>query len=293
MSGKDTTKELAALIHLLDEPDEKVYATIRSRILALGTRALPLLEEADSNLFSQKEAARMEELINTIRVQDVYEKLKNWSEHQSHDLLEPWLLISGFHLPEEDNEKMKASVEKLYRDVWVEMNNKLTALEKIRVVNHVFYNVYQFDALQGNKPVLPPYLLGNVIRMQRGNPLSMAMLYLIVVQRLGIPVFGVNLPKHLILAYMNGNTLPKPLSVYREEDVLFYINPFNKGAIFRKSEVELYLKQLNIKPQEKFFLPVENKVIIQRLLQELTMLHRKNHHPDKAESIQYLLKAIV
>ena len=188
---------------------------------------------------------------------------------------------------------MKASVEKLYRDVWVEMNNKLTALEKIRVVNHVFYNVYQFDALQGNKPVLPPYLLGNVIRMQRGNPLSMAMLYLIVVQRLGIPVFGVNLPKHLILAYMNGNTLPKPLSVYREEDVLFYINPFNKGAIFRKSEVELYLKQLNIKPQEKFFLPVENKVIIQRLLQELTMLHRKNHHPDKAESIQYLLKAIV
>jgi len=292
MSGKDNTKELAALIQLLDEPDEKVYATIRSRILAMGIGALPLLEEADSNLFSQKEAARMEELINTIRMQDVYGKLKKWSEHQSHDLLEAWLLISGFHLPEEDNEKMKASVDKLYRDIWVEMNNELTALEKIRVVNHVFYNVYRFDALPGNKSVLPPYLLGNVIRMQRGNPLSMAMLYLIIVQRLSLPVFGVNLPKHLILAYMNGNTLPKPVSVYHEEDVLFYINPFNKGAIFRKSEVELYLKQLNIKPQEKFFLPCENKDIIRRLLQELTMLHRKNHNLDKANAVRYLLTAI-
>ena len=75
-------------------------------------------------------------------------------------------------------------------------------------------------------------------------------------------------------------------------DVLFYLNPFNKGAVFRKSEIELFIRQLKIKEQESFFLPCENKVLIRRLLQELTMLHKKNHNLIMAEATQYLLKAV-
>ena len=292
MPGKNITKELTALIRLLDEPDEKIYAAIRTRIIDWGIDALPLLEEAENNLLPSKESARIEEIINAIRVEDTYQKLKKWSATQSHDLLEAWLLISAFHSPEDNREQLKASVDKLYRDIWVEMNNELTALEKIRVINHVFYGVYQFDGLQGKKPVLPPYLLGNVLRMQKGNPLSIAMLYLVIVQRLSMPVFGVDLPRHLILAYTSGNGLPRPASGYSEQDVLFYVNPFNKGAIFRKSEIELYLKQLNIKPQEKFFLPCENKAIILRLLQELSLLHKKNHALLKADAMNYLIKSL-
>ncbi len=292
MPEKNFTKELTALIQLLDEPDEQVYAAIRSNIIAMGVVALPLLEEADNNTLAPKESARIEKIMNAIRVEDVFAKLKSWAEHDSHNLLEAWILISNFHSPEDGKESMKTQVNKLYRDIWVEMNSELTALEKIRVVNHVFYNVYRFDALQEKKPVLPPYLLGNVLRMQKGNPLSMALLYLIIMQRLNIPMFGVNLPKHLILAYMNGNILSKPVADYSEEEVLFYLNPFNKGAIFRKSEVELFIRQMRIKEQESFFLPCENKVIIRRLLQELTMLHKKNHNLTMTEAMQYLLKAI-
>ncbi len=292
MPEKNFTKELTALMQLLDEPDEQIYAAIRSRILAKGIDTLPMLEEEGNNVRSSKEKTRIEEIMHTIRIENVFIKLKFWAEHKSHDLLEAWILISGFLSPEEDNEQLKTLVNKVYRDTWVEMNNELTALEKIRVINHVFYNVYQFDALQGDKPVLTPYLLGNVLRMHKGNPLSMALLYLIIVQRLNIPMFGVNLPKHLILAYLNGNRLSKPLTDYREEDILFYLNPFNKGAVFRKSEIELYVKQLHIETQESFYLPCENKVLIRQLLQELTMLHRKNHNLIMTDTMQYFLKAV-
>jgi len=292
MSENNFIKELTALIQLLDEPDAKIYATIRSRILALGTEALPLLEEAENDILDSTETMRIREIINAIRLNNVSKNLKKWSEQRSHDLLEAWILISGFYSPEDNAEKLKASVNKIHRDIWVEMNNGLTALEKIRVINHVFYNVYQFDALPEKRPALPSYLLENVLNMQKGNPLSMALLYLIIVQRLNMPVFGVNLPKHLILAYMNGNTLPKPVVGYREEDVLFYLNPFNKGAVFRKSEIELFLRQLKIKDQESFYLPCENKIVIRRLLQELTMLHKKNSNFIMAESMQHLLEAL-
>ncbi len=292
MPEKNITKELTALMQLLDEPDEQVYEAIRSRILAMGVGTLPLLEVEENNIRTPKEKIRIEEIMHTIKVEDVFGKLKFWALHKSHDLLEVWILISGFLSPEDDNEQLKTSVNKIYRDIWVEMNNQLTALEKIRVINHVFYNVYQFDALQGDKPLLTPYLLGNVLRMHKGNPLSMALLYLIIVQRLNIPMFGVNLPKHLILAFTNGKTILKPATGYDEEDVLFYLNPYNKGAVFRKSEIELFIRQLKIKEQESFYLPCENKVIIRRLLQELELLHKRNHNLIMAETIQYFLKAV-
>ncbi len=292
MPEKNITKELTALMQLLDEPDEQVYEAIRSRILAMGVGTLPLLEVEENNIRTPKEKIRIEEIMHTIKVEDVFGKLKFWALHKSHDLLEVWILISGFLSPEDDNEQLKTSVNKIYRDIWVEMNNQLTALEKIRVINHVFYNVYQFDALQGDKPLLTPYLLGNVLRMHKGNPLSMALLYLIIVQRLNIPMFGVNLPKHLILAFTNGKTILKPATGYDEEDVLFYLNPYNKGAVFRKSEIELFIRQLKIKEQESFYLPCENKVIIRRLLQELELLHKRNHNLIMAETMQYFLKAV-
>ncbi len=292
MPGEKFRTELIALIRLLDEPDEQVYATIRSRILALGTEALPLLEEAENDILDSTETRRIREIINTIRLNNVSKNLKEWSEQRSHDLLEAWIIISGFYSPEDNAEKLKASVNKIYRDIWVEMNNELTALEKIRVINHVFYNVYQFDALQEKTPSMASYLLGNVLRLQKGNPLSMALLYLIIVQRLNMPVFGVNLPKHLILSYMEGNKLPKPISTYRQKDILFYLNPFNKGAVFRKSEVELFIRQLKIKEEESFFLPCENKVVIRRLLQELLLLHTKKRNIHMADTLRQLLNAL-
>ncbi len=292
MPDKNFTKELTALIQLLDEPDEKVYAAIRTHILTLGTDALPLLEEVENRAFAPKEITRIREIIHTIRIEDLFGKLKDWATHNSHDLLEAWLLISRFHSHENNDEYIKTSVNKIYRDIWVEMNNELTALEKIRVINHVFYNVHKFDALQEKKPVLAPYLLGNVLRMQKGNSLSMALLYLIIAQRLNIPMFGVSLPKHLILAFTNGKTMLKTASDYHEEEVLFYLNPFNKGAVFRKGEIELFIRQLKIKEQESFYLPCENKVVIRRLLQELTMLHRKNHNIIMVDAMSHLLAAL-
>ena len=117
MPEKNFTKELSALIQLLDEPDEQVYAAIRTRIIAMGVDALPLLEEADDNILAPKETARIEKLMNAIRVEDVYAKLKSWAEDDSHDLLVAWMLISGFHSPEERKESMETQVDKLYRDI--------------------------------------------------------------------------------------------------------------------------------------------------------------------------------
>ncbi|MBE0649408.1 MAG: hypothetical protein IH595_01075 [Bacteroidales bacterium] len=286
------SKELEALIRMLDEPDDAVFKHIRSKVIEYGPVAIPFLEESWMQLTEEKEIARIEEMMGSIRLNDTYDKLRKWTDEGGASLLEPYLLISGFHEPGFNTEGHKKSVEKITKDVWLEMNDSLTALEKIRVVNHVFYDVYGFKGLSNHANKLTSYVLSNVLRTRKGNPLSLGLLYLIVTQSVQLPVFGVNLPTHFILVYMDDFISLKPAKEYSREEVLFYLNPFNKGTLFRSSEIALFLKQIKIKESPEFFLPGDNFAIIRRLLEEMIVVHLENKNQDKAKDLQYLLSAL-
>ncbi|KAF5277932.1 hypothetical protein FQR65_LT15898 [Abscondita terminalis] len=48
--------------------------------------------------------------------------------------------------------------------------------------------------------------LNKVLESKKGNPITLACIYCVIAQRLDIPIYGVNLPKHFVLAYMNEET---------------------------------------------------------------------------------------
>lgn len=292
MASSFDIKELEALIRMLDEPDEAVFGHIRNKVLEYGPEAIPFLEESWMQLSEEKEITRIEEMMGSIKLNDTFDKLKTWAREGATSLLDPYLWISAFHEPNFNEESHKKSVEKIIQDVWLEMNDSLTALEKIRVVNHILYKVYGFRGITSHKMKLPNYILSNVLRTQNGNPLSLGLLYIIVAQAIRLPVFGVNLPTHFILVYMDDFISLKHARDYTSREVLFYLNPFNKGALFRSSEIALFLKQLKIKEHPDFFLPSDNLTVIRRLLAEMTSVHLQNKDQDKAKELKYLLGAL-
>ena len=113
------------------------------------------------------------------------------------------------------------------------------------------------------------------------------MLFIILAQKLGLPVYGVNLPQHFILAYLSGNGIEKP----GESDVFFYINPFNNGAAFTRREIEIFIGQMKIDPEKSFFEPCTNSDIIHRLIDNLIYSYNKNGSSDKIEDLEMLLIA--
>lgn len=292
MAEAEYKKELEALVQLMDEPDWEVFDRIRQRVLEYGTEAIPYLEAAWMKLADENELERIEAVMDEIYLNDTFEKLKSWKQQEKHDLLEAYLLLSAFQEPDFSYDDHRKSVEKIYRDVWLEMNEELTALEKVRIMNHIFYTVYGFKELKDKKVSPLSYLISNVLRVQKGNPLSLALLYLIIAQHTGLPVLGVNLPYHFILAYMDDTKPLKRASEYRESDILFYLNPFNKGVVFKQSEIDLFLKQLKIKAAEEFYLPVNNVDTIRRLIVEMAVSQQNNGKPKKAEALKRLLKAL-
>ena len=123
-------------------------------------------------------------------------------------------------------------------------------------------------------------MINVVLESHRGNPITLCVLYMMVAQKLKLPVYGVNLPNLFVLTYKDGVTTQ------------FYINAFNKGLIFSRQDIENYINELHLPPQSSFFEPCSNLDIIRRVFRNLIMSFDKMGEHAKAEEVKELLMLI-
>ena len=167
----------------------------------------------------------------------------------------------------------------------MQMLYEMSAIEKIKLINHVFYGTYGFSGNTTNHQDPNNSYLSHVLDTKRGNQISLAVIYSIIAQKLDIPVYGVNLPQHFILAYVDSSQ-----DNDFQNGILFYINAFNKGFIFGRRDVDSFLKQLNITPDKQFYEPCTNDEIIQRVLRNLISSYDKQSAPHKVSELEELLE---
>ena len=289
MLNEENKKELEALVSLLDEPNEDMFSQIRHKVLTYGEEAIPALEEAWANYLGDNETDRIEALINEIRVNELQINLSDWIDAGSKNLFRGYLLLMHYLVRGFDEEKFLRSFDRLVKEVWLEMNDELTALEKVKVLNHIFYIVHGFKNIDIPPITLNDYLCNTLIDKKKGNSLTLGILYISVSQALEIPVFGVDLPGNFISVYMDDNSPIRETDKYVGDDVLFYLNPANMGNVFTHNEVKYYCGHMNLKLLPEYFMPSGNKIILIRLMSELESVFRENNNDEKADG---LLKVI-
>jgi regulator of sirC expression with transglutaminase-like and TPR domain len=287
-------KELKALINLLDDPDDEIYQLIKNKFLSLGQEIVPVLENVweTGDSFNHIVQTRIENIIHQIQFDSISFELSDWASNGGKDLLEGAILVAKYQYPDLNVDKLKNKIEQIIQDVWLEVNENLTALEKVKVLNHVLYDVHGFSGNTANFHAPQNSYLNNVLESKKGNPLSLSILYAVVSQRLEIPIYGVNLPQHFILAYTGTETTVNLDGYQEKEVVLFYVNPFSRGAIFNKKEIDLFLKQLGIEPIPMFYEPCSNVEIIRRLLKNLIFSYEKLGYPNKTEELNELYNSL-
>ncbi|NJK87893.1 MAG: hypothetical protein HC906_19945 [Bacteroidales bacterium] len=129
-----------------------------------------------------------------------------------------------------------------------------------------------------------------VLETKRGNPISLAIVYLAVAQKLNLPIYGVNLPKNFILAYKD--EFRQTDSDDETEDILFYINPYNKGSVLGKREIDYFIQQQQLEPRKEYYVPCSNVDIIIRLINNMILSYEKLEFTDKIERLKELLELI-
>jgi regulator of sirC expression with transglutaminase-like and TPR domain len=286
-----TREEIQALLQLLDDPNDVVNQTVTTRILEQGPTILPDLEAAWEGSLDPIHQDRIISLIQEIQTQYNHNQLQHWVLTQQQDLLKGVFLISRYQYPELEMKELEISLDRIIKDVWLELNNNLTALEKVRILNHIIYDVHGFTKNTKNFYSPQNSFINQVLETGKGNPISLAVVYSIIAQRLNLPIYGVNLPKNFILAYKDELVAGHSFNDV-SEDILFYINPYNRGAVLGKREIEYFLKQQKIEPQESHFRPCSNLETIVRILHNLINAYHKSGYREKADLFEGVLRLI-
>ena len=272
-------KELKALVSLLDDDDQQVVSHVEGKILSIGKAVIPFLEhEWESNL-NPSVQSRIEELIHTLQYDLLRERLKNWYQNGNQDLLEGMWILATYQYPDLELEKLKQELEQIYYETWLEFRPDLYAFDQIKVINSVLFSKLKFGANTKNFHSPGNSMINVVLESRKGNPITLCVIYLLVAQKLKLPVHGVNLPNLFILTY-------------KDDNHQFYVNAFNRGLIFSKQDIENYINELHLVPQSSFFEACSSLEIIRRALRNLVMSFEKMGEHAKANEVKVLLVEI-
>ena len=280
-------KELKALISLLDDSDDEIVNIASSNLMDQGLSVIPELEKAWETTLNETFQERLESVIQNIQFNEARQNLRNWYDSGSESILEGAVYLAKFQFPDITVESLDKEIDKIKQDVWLELNNNLTALEKIKIINYILFEIHKFRRNSSNFYSPQNSFINQVLETKRGNPISLAIIYLAVTSKLNIPVYGVNLPKNFILAYKD--EYRQYDSEDETEDILFYINPYNKGSVLGKREIDYFIQQQKMEAKKEYFVPCTNKDIIVRLINNLILSYRKLQFTDKIEKLNELL----
>jgi regulator of sirC expression with transglutaminase-like and TPR domain len=264
----EETREISALFKLIDDPDEEVFGAVTNKIVNFGKTIIPNLEHLWETTPDEQIQERIELIIHRLHYKDLTEDFNQWSLAGHHDLLVGALLVSKFQYPDLGTSTTLLEIEKIRKNIWLELNQYLTPLEQVRIVTGILYSYYN---LKGNEIAyndVNEFLIHKLLESKRGNQLSNGILYLIICDLLDIPVKAIGVPKQFVLAYFKPGYSNESTDDYRDK-IEFYIDPTN-GMVFTQKDIDSYFKRISVPPVPSYFKPLSNKKVIQYLLEEIS-----------------------
>jgi len=276
-------QELKALISLLDDPDAEIYKALEDKLITCGPEVVPLLEESWEQSFDVLLQERVEQIIHKIQFNQVKNDLQLWKISNQEDLLDGLLIINRYQYPNLGEQEVYEKLAELRRNAWYHLMYDMSPIEKVKLLNNILFREFGLSGNTSDFHSPQNSFINKVLETKKGNPISLACIYSLVAQRLDIPIYGVNLPKHFVVAYMNEEN---------PEEVLFYINVFNRGQIMRDVDITAFLQQLNLPPKDEYTKPCDNLSIIKRVLRNLVASYEHVGNIEKREEVQLLLDLI-
>jgi regulator of sirC expression with transglutaminase-like and TPR domain len=153
----------------------------------------------------------------------------------------------------------------------------------IAALNYVLYIEEEF---RGNDPdYYDPRnsFLNDVLDRKLGIPITLAVVYMEVAQRIGFPLFGVGMPGHFLLKHYDiaGNET--------------FIDPFHRGDILTRADCQSRLDQIysgQIPLQPEFLHTVTRRQLLTRMLANLRNIYTERRDFRRALVIVDLILAI-
>lgn len=277
-----TSSEIKALLSLLDDSDPDIIAHVQARISTLGETLIPHLEAAWEASADPAEQQHFADLVHRLQFEGLQRRLAIWQEGGGQDLLEGMWLVNQYQFPATDLATLHRLLDEYYYEAWVMMRSEMHPYDQVKTLNYVLFRQARFSANTQNFHSPANSALSRVLESHRGNPLTLCVVYMLIARRLGMPVYGVNLPNLFILTW-------QPEQGSGSGYAPFYINAYNRGLLLTRADIETYVKQLGLPLADIYFEPCANLDIVRRAFRNLALSFEKVNEPAKSAEVHLLL----
>jgi regulator of sirC expression with transglutaminase-like and TPR domain len=197
------------------------------------------------------------------------------------DLERAALYIAQETYPALDIEAYVATLDAMAEEVRARLPQEEYPLRTIKTLNQYFFEDLGFHGNQQNYYDPKNSFLNQVIDRRTGIPISLALVYLAVAQRIAFPMAGVGLPGHFLL---------RPTV----QGTDFFIDAFNQGEILFEQDCQerlhtMFQGQLPMQPQ--FLIPVNNRQFLARMLTNLKTIYLS--HGEIENSLATIEKILI
>jgi len=247
--------EREALLGLLDDPSPTVRRALVARFTAHGAAAATLLQEIahSSNRVLARHAAWF---IDELKLTDPVSEFRSFIRSLNYELETGTLLLARTVTPMLDINESRASLDEMATRCRELISEPSTNREKCRVINRVLFHEWGFRGNVEHYTDPMNSFIDKVLERRKGNPISLSVLYLLVAERLGLPLEPVGLPGHFVVG------------CYADETP-FFIDPFDQGLFRDSDEVFALLRSNHISPKPSDLAPTTIREVLCRSCRSL------------------------
>lgn len=274
--------EIKSLVSLLDDPDPVVQSEVRSRLLELGERAVPLLDQQKSQLNDDETKELINEIIQWITLSSVEEDFLDVLEgglNNLKQLEDAVFILSRFDNPTLRENEYKQKLDRFAEMISDKIRYSLSETQKMHKVLDFVFSELGFSGSTEDYYDPQNSYLNRVIDRREGLPISLALIVLFIGRRLNLPFYGVNMPIHFMLKYKSNH-----------EELL--IDPFDNGKVVTYNQCYYFLKQNGVEPQSEHFKESSEVSILARCIRNLINSYERMDKLHKTEGLKKFLNTV-
>ena len=189
------------------------------------------------------------------------------------------LELSRIEFPNLDPQPFMDILDSYAAEIDARMRMDLDSVERLQVLHEFFFREQGFAGNESDYYNPRNSCINEVIASRQGIPISLAVVYLSVAERLEMPMAGVSLPGHFIVRY-------------DEDDFHTFIDVYNSGQLLDGDECFSLARQMtgmDPGPSLGILKAVSNRQIMVRMLNNMRSIYLRGKSYVKAGQVLDLL----
>ncbi len=277
-----THSEIESLMLLLGDPDPFVQEQVQLRFMELGNRAIPILDQIRVETKNKEEKKRAKDVLYKLTFtslkEDFAELLLEGVGNRAQ-LERAVITLARFGNPTLRESEYVKKLDYFADMIRSSLRYNRSEREEMQTFMKFIFEDLNFRG--DNKDYHNPAngYIDQVIERRKGLPISLSLVAMFIARRLQLPVFGVNMPIHFMLAFVGE----------KEEQL---IDPYDQGAEVSYDQCYFFLKKNNVTPKPDHFKMASDLNILARCIRNLMHSYERNEEHERVRDLKSLLELV-